>query len=60
MSKELFKAASFSDGEFGGNPVGVDISSKHPPALEMHRTAMEIEYSETAFALHPLHCYIRP
>jgi len=50
MSAELVRVASFSDGDIGGNPAGVYISSQHPPESEMHSIAAEVGYSETAFA----------
>ena len=50
MSTELFRVASFSDGEIGGNPAGVYISSQHPSTSKMQTIAAEVGYSETAFA----------
>ena len=42
--------AAFSDGDAGGNPAGVLISSEHPPASDMQRIANEVGFSETAFS----------
>jgi len=50
MSTELVRVASFSDGEIGGNPAGVHISSHHPATSDMQAIAAEVGYSETAFA----------
>lgn len=44
------RMASFSDGDIGGNPAGVHISSELPSAVQMQSIAAQVGYSETAFA----------
>lgn len=44
------RMASFSDGDIGGNPAGVHISSELPSAAQMQSIAAQVGYSETAFA----------
>ena len=50
MKTELTRDASFADGDEGGNPAGVHISSQLPSVAEMQSIAAEVGYSETAFA----------
>jgi len=52
---KVARVASFSDGEIGGNPAGVHISSQHPTAAEMQAIAADVGFSETAFAQHNEH-----
>lgn len=47
---QVLRIAAFSDGEAGGNPAGVMVSEGLPPEAEMRRIAMEVGFSETAFA----------
>jgi len=47
---DIKKIAAFSDGELGGNPAGVLISSKMPSTNEMQGIAAEVGFSETVFA----------
>ena len=42
--------AAFSDGDTGGNPAGVVLCDRLPPAELMQQVAAEVGYSETAFA----------
>lgn len=44
------KIAAFSDGDKGGNPAGVLISESHPSDADMQKIAVEVGFSETAFA----------
>lgn len=44
------KLAAFSNGNTGGNPAGVVIAEVLPGSAEMQRIAMEVGFSETAFA----------
>lgn len=46
---EIFRIASFADGQQGGNPAGVVIDYEHPPEATMQSMAADIGYSETAF-----------
>ncbi len=50
MAKVL-KLAAFSDGEAGGNPVGVHVDQVHPDDIEMQRLATEAGLPETIFAM---------
>ena len=50
MKTELTRVASFADGDEGGNPAGVHISTQLPSDAEMQAIAAEVGYSETAFA----------
>lgn len=43
--------AAFSDGDHGGNPAGVWIGDAFPADAEMQRTAHDVGFSETAFAV---------
>ena len=45
------RIAAFSDGNQGGNPAGVWIGDAFPTDAEMQRTAHEVGFSETAFAV---------
>ncbi len=45
------RIAAFSDGNQGGNPAGVWIGDAFPSDAEMQRTAHEVGFSETAFAV---------
>ncbi len=47
---ETLHIAAFSDGDIGGNPAGVLISSQHPPASDMQQIANDVGFSETAFS----------
>jgi PhzF family phenazine biosynthesis protein len=49
-STEVLRIAAFSDGDAGGNPAGVWIGAALPPEAEMQRLALEVGFSETAFA----------
>lgn len=46
----VLKIAAFSDGETGGNPAGVVIADTHPREAEMRQIAVDVGFSETAFA----------
>ncbi len=48
---EVQRIAAFSDGTAGGNPAGVWIGEAFPTDAEMRRTAHEVGFSETAFAV---------
>jgi PhzF family phenazine biosynthesis protein len=48
---KLFKVSAFSDGDIGGNPAGVAICDAFPEDAQMQRTAAEVGFSETAFAV---------
>ncbi|MBK7596350.1 MAG: PhzF family phenazine biosynthesis protein [Gemmatimonadetes bacterium] len=48
---EVQRIAAFSDGHTGGNPAGVWIGESFPTDAEMQRTAHEVGFSETAFAV---------
>lgn len=50
MLDQVVRVASFSNGDEGGNPAGVLISSQHPSRDDMQAIAAEVGYSETAFA----------
>ena len=50
-SAEVQRIAAFSDGDRGGNPAGVWIGDAFPTDAEMQRTAHEVGFSETAFAV---------
>jgi len=45
----LLRLAAFTTDPAGGNPAGVWIGERLPPAGEMQRIAAEVGYSETAF-----------
>ena len=45
------RIAAFSDGNQGGNPAGVWIGDAFPSDAEMQRTAHEVGFSETSFAV---------
>lgn len=47
----VMKIAAFSDGDTGGNPAGVLIVDSFPAEAEMQRTAAEVGFSETVFAV---------
>ena len=47
---DIQRIAAFTEGSVGGNPAGVVLCSVLPSADEMQRTAMEVGFSETAFA----------
>lgn len=47
---QILRIAAFSDGDAGGNPAGVLLGDGLPPEAEMRRIAMEVGFSETAFA----------
>lgn len=49
MSKIIYHVDAFSDSPFKGNPAGVMISDRLPPAKIMQEIAMELNLSETAF-----------
>jgi PhzF family phenazine biosynthesis protein len=44
------RIAAFSDGDRGGNPAGVVITTSLPDVTTMQRVAAEVGFSETAFA----------
>ena len=46
----IIRMAAFSDGDAGGNPAGIHIAERHPPAAQMQAIAADVGYSETAFA----------
>lgn len=46
----IIKIAAFSDGDHGGNPAGVVLTTELPTATEMQSIAADVGYSETAFA----------
>jgi PhzF family phenazine biosynthesis protein len=48
-SPTLLRLAAFTTDPTGGNPAGVWIGDRLPPADEMQRIAAEVGYSETAF-----------
>lgn len=47
---DVFKIASFSDGEQGGNPAGVAFYEELPSADIMQKIAFDVGFSEAAFA----------
>lgn len=47
---DIQRIAAFTDGNHGGNPAGVVLCRILPAADEMQRVAMEVGFSETAFA----------
>lgn len=51
MTARVQRIAAFSDGNSGGNPAGVWIGDVFPADAEMQRTAHEVGFSETAFAV---------
>lgn len=51
MTARVQRIAAFSDGNSGGNPAGVWIGDAFPADAEMQRTAHEVGFSETAFAV---------
>ncbi|WMW80245.1 PhzF family phenazine biosynthesis protein [Undibacterium cyanobacteriorum] len=51
MSTSLFRIASFSDQDRGGNPAGVWLGDSFPSDEEMQALAKELAYSETVFAI---------
>jgi len=48
---DVLRIAAFSDGDRGGNPAGVVMAGEFPDESQMQRTAAEVGYSETAFAV---------
>lgn len=48
---DVLRIAAFSDGDRGGNPAGVVVLGRFPDDSQMQRTAAEVGYSETAFAV---------
>ncbi len=48
---DVQKIAAFTNGSEGGNPAGVALCNTFPPAEDMQRTAAEVGFSETAFAV---------
>jgi PhzF family phenazine biosynthesis protein len=48
---DVLRIAAFSDGDRGGNPAGVVMAGEFPDDSQMQRTAAEVGYSETAFAV---------
>jgi PhzF family phenazine biosynthesis protein len=48
---DVLRIAAFSDGDRGGNPAGVVVAAEFPDDSQMQRTAAEVGYSETAFAV---------
>lgn len=48
---DVLRIAAFSDGDAGGNPAGVMIAEVFPTEAEMQKTAAEVGFSETAFAV---------
>lgn len=46
---QLHHLAAFAQGDTGGNPAGVWIGDRLPPAAEMQRIAADVGASETAF-----------
>ncbi len=44
------KLSAFSDGNQGGNPAGVVISTELPDRADMQKIAADVGFSETAFA----------
>lgn len=53
MPSRLLRYAAFSRDPAGGNPAGVWIGQRLPPAAEMQRLATGVGYSETAFVAAP-------
>lgn len=51
ISTSLFRIASFSDQDRGGNPAGVWLGDGFPNDEEMQALAMQLGYSETVFAI---------
>ena len=47
---DVLRISAFSDGDSGGNPAGVSITSELPDPATMQTLAHEIGFSETAFA----------
>jgi PhzF family phenazine biosynthesis protein len=45
------RIAAFSDGQIGGNPAGVVIADEFPSDAHMQKTAAQVGYSETVFAV---------
>ncbi|MFT6406703.1 MAG: PhzF family phenazine biosynthesis protein [Arenicella sp.] len=46
----IVKIAAFADGQHGGNPAGVVLTTAMPSANEMQKIAAEVGFSETVFA----------
>ena len=46
----ILRIAAFSDGDTGGNPAGVAISTELPDESRMQAIAADVGFSETAFA----------
>src|SRR5882724_9623004 len=46
----VLRIAAFSDGNQGGNPAGIWIGDDLPPASKMQAIAVDVGFSETAFA----------
>ncbi|MBC7800618.1 MAG: PhzF family phenazine biosynthesis protein, partial [Gemmatimonadaceae bacterium] len=44
------RIAAFSDGDAGGNPAGVVLAETLPDTATMQAVALDVGYSETAFA----------
>ena len=47
--ESVHRLAAFTDRPEGGNPAGVWIGERFPPAGDMQRVAAEVGFSETAF-----------
>ena len=48
---DILRFAAFSDGDVGGNPAGVVLTSEMPETTHMQRIAADVGYSETVFAV---------
>ena len=47
---KVIKVSAFSDGDSGGNPAGIELTTKMPASSEMQQIAADVGFSETAFA----------
>ena len=47
---KVIKVSAFSDGDSGGNPAGIVLTTKMPASSEMQQIAADVGFSETAFA----------
>ncbi|MEJ2659123.1 MAG: PhzF family phenazine biosynthesis protein [Desulfobacteraceae bacterium] len=50
-SGTLYRRSAFTDNPKGGNPAGVWVGETPPSVEVMQRSAAEVGYSETAFAI---------
>ncbi|TDV71983.1 PhzF family phenazine biosynthesis protein [Pseudomonas sp. LP_7_YM] len=51
MAMDILRLSAFSDAEQGGNPAGVWLGEIFPDDTTLQAVALEVGYSETAFAI---------